>query len=497
MNSVVMISYFFPPDGSAGVYRPLRFVRHLPSFGWRGVVVTDDPAYCLRYDPELLEQVPPSTEIMRVRNPDPWLAFQRARDRQFYKSNTGTTAEALERIQQTERGLIRSAARQAIRWVESIAYHPDSAMCWIGRATKATTEACARSGAKIVWATGGPWSSFVVARNNWRRTGVPYILDFRDSWTLLEDPERNVKDWVRARQHRLLNQLFRDAHRVVFRYMSEAEAYWRTYPRALDPERIHVIPNGYEGSIAKFEASPGNRCTVLYTGTIHFYSYANVLCALRLLKDSNSDLARKLRVVFVGDATEDLARTATQLDLSDLVEVFGSVSFSEVGRLQKEAHALLLLGWKQFPGHELGGSKIFGYFKAGRPIIGALADDENKRMLRSAGVKTIANIESVSEIAKAFLAILDAWSTGSLPSLLPDPAVCQKYSADNQTRLLARALEGLPAEEPFRPGENLPPPSLFKQTIEERWQPAPDNPSKLSSASGERAMAEAKKETAR
>jgi len=52
MKSVVMI-YGFPPEGSAGVYRPLRFVRHLPSFGWHPTVITVDAKSYETYDSSL------------------------------------------------------------------------------------------------------------------------------------------------------------------------------------------------------------------------------------------------------------------------------------------------------------------------------------------------------------------------------------------------------------------------------------------------------------
>ena len=39
MKSVVMIAYNFPPDGEAGTYRSLRFVRHLPHAGWQPTVI--------------------------------------------------------------------------------------------------------------------------------------------------------------------------------------------------------------------------------------------------------------------------------------------------------------------------------------------------------------------------------------------------------------------------------------------------------------------------
>src|SRR5687768_9418694 len=40
MKSVLMIAYFFPPEGNAGVYRPLRFVRQLSKIGWSTAVVS-------------------------------------------------------------------------------------------------------------------------------------------------------------------------------------------------------------------------------------------------------------------------------------------------------------------------------------------------------------------------------------------------------------------------------------------------------------------------
>ena len=50
-----MIVYDFPPEGRAGVYRPLRFLRQLSKMGWSTTVVSADPYGYERYDPELLD----------------------------------------------------------------------------------------------------------------------------------------------------------------------------------------------------------------------------------------------------------------------------------------------------------------------------------------------------------------------------------------------------------------------------------------------------------
>ena len=39
MKSVLMIASWFPPEGNAAVYRPLRSLRNLPAYGWQGRVI--------------------------------------------------------------------------------------------------------------------------------------------------------------------------------------------------------------------------------------------------------------------------------------------------------------------------------------------------------------------------------------------------------------------------------------------------------------------------
>jgi hypothetical protein len=89
-----------------------------------------------------------------------------------------------------------------------------------------------------------------------------------------------------------------------------------------------------------------------------------------------------------------------------------------------------------------------------------LPHDENSRILRSVGVTTIADANSIEQINSVLRQLVNAWSTDKLPALLPDRASCEKYSAERQTEALVRALEGSPALDPFCPGLSDPAPSL-------------------------------------
>jgi glycosyltransferase involved in cell wall biosynthesis len=479
MRSVIMIAYDFPPEGNAGAYRPLRFVRHLPALGWNTRVVSVDTQCYERYDPGLLGLVPSDTEVIRVRSRDPWQSIQARRAQHLQKKLTSASVETVARLRGVQQAPVRSRLREVVRRAEAWCYHPDTAMCWIRPAVRTTVHMAARKRPDVIWATAGPVSSFIVAQRASLYLGVPYVLDFRDAWTITYNEfEARRPAWATRSDRRALYRLLEGAQAVTFRYHTEAECYWHAYRGALDAARIHIIPNGYEGTIDEFMVSTGDKCTVLYAGTLSSYRYDTLLQALHWLKTSDATRARRLRLLFVGEGAEVLAGEAAVLGLSDIVETAGPTSHTAIARLQQEAHALLVLGRPAtMKGYELfAGAKLFGYLKAGRPIVGVLPADETKKILQRVGVPTVADSDAPSEIVAVFQKLLDTWAGGTLSSLVPNRAACQAYSAERQTAALVCALEGKPAAEPFVPNAVEIPPSLWGDLSDAAWAHAGRQP---------------------
>ncbi len=75
MPKLVMLAYSFPPEGNAGAYRPLRFLRRLPHVGWSTSVITAIPGQYERYDPKLVSSIPLNTEVFRINHCDVWQSF--------------------------------------------------------------------------------------------------------------------------------------------------------------------------------------------------------------------------------------------------------------------------------------------------------------------------------------------------------------------------------------------------------------------------------------
>ena len=457
-----MIAYYFPPEGNAGSYRPLRFVQHLPAEGWTSSVITQSTDRYERFDPRLLDLVPKDAEVVRTQGRDLWLAIQGKRA-QKRKGLPGIPVRQGARNHLELRSRMRASLREAVRKTEAWYYHPDMAMSWIRPAVKATIDSVRRIRPNVIWATAGPISSFVVAERASQATGVPYVIDFRDAWTITYNEfEARRPAWATRSDRRNLYRLLQGAQAVVFRYNTEAECYWRFYSGAIDVSRCHIIPNGYSGKIEVFDVPPGDKCKILYTGTVTDYSYKGLLLALQHLRESYPGLAERLDFHFVGEGTEAVAGEAARLGIGDLVRTEGPTTQEAVDLLSGSAHAMLVLGRPPtMRGYELfAGAKLFGYLKSGRPILGIVPDDETRKILQNVKVSTIADANLPWDIAAVLKRIVDAWSTGMLSSLVPDRSACEAYSAERQTAALIRALEGLPAAEPFIPGRAKIPQSL-------------------------------------
>jgi hypothetical protein len=461
-----MIAYRFPPEGNAGTYRSLRFVRHLSKRGWNTSVISAIPYQYERYDPELLTLVPNESEIIRVRGRDPWQAFQAKRAQKLQKKISSASVETMQQLHAGYYTPFRSRLRKTVRTIEAWYYHPDMARPWIQPALKATVEVCSHKRPNVLWATAGPVSSCIVAERAAQRTGLPYVLDFRDPYGLnYYEFEVRQPEWAKRAQRHTMYRILENAQAVVFLFDTVAECYWHVYREALDAKKIHIIPNGYEGEIDEFTVPDGDKCIILYTGTLSTYRYDTLVQSLYAFKQTDPAQAKHLHFLFVGEGMEMLAQDVKALGLSDTVEISSPASHTEILRLQREAHAFLILGREPTrKGHELvAGAKLFNYFKARRPILGVLPKDETRKTLQKVGVSTIADTDSPLEVVAVLRQVLDAWAAGKLSSLVPNRVLCEAYSAQRQTTALIRALEGLPAAEPFTPGLVAIPPSLQEE----------------------------------
>ena len=57
LKRVLIITYYWPPSGGAGVQRWLKFAKYLPEFGWQPVIYTPSNPEFPSEDPSLLKDL--------------------------------------------------------------------------------------------------------------------------------------------------------------------------------------------------------------------------------------------------------------------------------------------------------------------------------------------------------------------------------------------------------------------------------------------------------
>ncbi len=58
MKKVLIITYYWPPSGGAGVQRWLQFVKYLREFGWKPIVYTPENPVSPASDSSLEKDIP-------------------------------------------------------------------------------------------------------------------------------------------------------------------------------------------------------------------------------------------------------------------------------------------------------------------------------------------------------------------------------------------------------------------------------------------------------
>jgi len=467
-KSILMIAYFFPPEGNAAVYRPLRFLKELVKMGWHATIISCERYQYERHDPQLLGQIPAPTQIIRVKGRDPWRAFQRWRGVRVENKLAGSSVQEARQVVAGHHVPWRARLRELVRTVEAWVYRPDMARPWIRPTTREAFAVCQHEHPEVIWATIGPLSAGVVAYRTSLATGIPYVLDFRDPWGLEYYPhEVRRPAWAKSIDNAMISRMFERSRAVVFMFESIAQAYLRAFPGALEHTKIHIIPNGFEGAVEPFVHASGDRCTVLYAGTLSSYRYDTLLEGLVQLKRKDAVRAARLRLLFIGEGLQELAERVEDLDIRDLVEVHPPTSSAEIRRLQRDAHALLILG--RTPGrkaHEfVAGAKLFGYLQAGRPIIGIVPRDETRRILGEVGSCLVADGDVPKEVTTVFEKVLEAWANKTLDRFVPNRVACEAYSSVRQISDLIAALNGASPQKLLAVDMSSAPPCLQPEAL--------------------------------
>lgn len=250
---VVLVVLGFPPSSGSGAYRGLGTANHLAALGWKVTVLTVAESFfddvTGSRDDSLLDHVDPRVDVVRVPMRQDHLVGD-VRKWGWLRGTFRQVHDDLWNLVQT-RGF------------------PERYAGWIPGLVRAALRTHRRDPVDVVLASGNPWSAFAAAWAVNRLSGIPYVLDYRDAWTLdmvTEQPGLPPEHIAWGWERRMVSS----AARVVF--VNEGLRQWHAqrYPDAAD--RMRVVHNGYDPEVTTFAdwkpPTPGRTPRFGFVGTV-------------------------------------------------------------------------------------------------------------------------------------------------------------------------------------------------------------------------------------
>lgn len=418
VRRLLLIAYHFPPLAGPGVFRPLRLVKYLPRFGWTTTVVTVSDRVRLLKDPDLARDVPPGTSVMRTATLEP-----------------RTFLIALGKL-----GMRHLADR-----IERYFMVPDDQRGWVPFASRAAFAASAARPHDLVLSTSAPYSCHLAGARVHRRTGLPWIADFRDDWTT--NPYlsgRYPTRWHRRLNRRWQRAILTDCDRVVTVSHPWAELLHQQVPDQAR-SKFRVIENGFDAEHHSQKGGPPNRFSVLYTGTFYGHRTADTIArAIRTILETQAIPSSELSVEIIGHSGS-LSEFGDWS--SGTVRISGHRPyFATLQEITGAAVLLLSVPAADGPGKHT--AKLYHYLASGRPII-ALAPDENvgARLVRDTRSGLVVAPDDAAGLVDALVALYHRYKAGTL---LPDQdrEAILAYEAEAQTRRWVELFEEVCASRP-------------------------------------------------
>ena len=404
-----MVAYHFPPlAGSSGIQRTLRFVQHLPSFGWQPLVLTAHPRAYERCSPDLDAEVPPDCVVRRA------FALDTAR----HLAISGRYVAAMARPDRWVSWKI-DAVRQGLRMIRE--FKPDA-----------------------IWSTYPIATAHLIGAELALRSGLPWVADFRDPMAQDGYPA-DSKTW--AQFSAIEQSAMQGASLNIFTTPGAARTYRERYPEAAS--RIAVIENGYDEDsftgIGNASHRPLNQgaVTLLHSGIVYPSERdpTALFVALGRLSRSGRLLPGVVKLRFRASANErQINDLAAAHGVQAMIEVLPPVPYRAALQEMLQADALLVMQGSgcnaQIP------AKIYEYLRSRRPVLG-LTDPygDTAGILRSSGIDSITSLDSPDAIERDFPAFVDAVRLGRAP--LPTTASIQGASRMARSQALAGHLEAV------------------------------------------------------
>jgi len=421
MKNLLVISPYFPPIGGSGVFRLFRWVKYLPEFGIRPIVVHYHQLPGEPEAPELLSEL--NEEV--VRYPVFFLEFSGRGFRSLFKKKSQSSRQEMSAPPGSQGFFLRS-----LSWVRDRILVPDLSLSWIFPLIPRLGKLVQEYQPKVVLSTYSPGASHLAGLYLKTRYELKWIADFRDLWT--DAPQKKPLFWgLRHLNQFLEKETLKRADLIIGYSKGLLEILARKVQRGNQDKFIVLGPALEE---KKFDQIPPaeEQFDLIYTGYLtdaYPWQVFDYLHEINLEWRKSSE--RKIKVGLAGKVSFELLNYLREFEQAGWFKYLGFLSHQKTLSLLKSSRALLLLhpfyDW-WVPG------KVAEYLYSKKPILAVVGEGELKEILKGYPGVVFAKKEPES-FKKALSEVL---ASGEQERILP-----KEFTARGQAEIIAELVNKL------------------------------------------------------
>lgn len=435
-NKVLIIAYLFPPIGGGGVQRALKMAKYLGSYGWEPHILTVEPEYHVSLDHSLLSQLPDNVVIHRTKE----FSFGAP------PAAAAITSKKEEPVRIGLKGRVKAKVFPILKQSKKYVLIPDDQILWFPYAVKKGLEVIKDYKMDAIVSTSGPYTNHLVGLSLKRKTGLPWIADFRDPWS--QNMHRPGIPWRERLEERLERKVLRESDLLLTVTHSFAINFQKKFGSVI--KRVEVIHNGFDpedySQLSDITSDP-QHCTFIYTGI--FYRERNPRLFLKAVhqlieegKMSRESIKLKFAGVFDYPGYTENMDCVRELGLEDVVNVLGHLPHQQALVELKKSDILLLVGDTAPGSGAYIPGKLFEYMAIAKPILALSLSGESTAIIEKYDLGEVVNPASLEEIKSGVLALYDGWKkqVGLDPDKGSRPST-SIYERKTQAEMLAKLLD--------------------------------------------------------
>jgi len=354
-KKVLIITYYWPPSGGAGVQRWLKFSKYLPEYGWDPIIFTpENPAFDLQ-DESLLKDVHSAVDVLKFPIWEPYKIFKKL-----------SGAKSLKQGQVLEDGK-PSLFKNISIFIRGNLFIPDPKCFWVRPAFNYLSEILKSNGIKHVVTTGPPHSMHLIGlKLKYKHPSITWVADFRDPWTQWDIMSKFKMLPIVWRKHQ---QKEREVLKVADLVIATGQQAGQDL-KALGARKVEVLTNGFDREI-QFNAKKDKLeppVKVLHLGMLNEKRIPYLF--FQGLNEKISQHPDTVNLNFTGILSPLVVSELNNLPYLNKNTVFSpSIPYTELDLVFEKADVLLLLqtaseeSKTQLPG------KLFEYMAQQKPIL--------------------------------------------------------------------------------------------------------------------------------